>query len=277
MARSLPVRLRFWLLLAGPPLLTGQTCAPAPAGLASRALADTTFQWIPRRVEGFRVYFLADSYPAQRQDSLLARLGPAVANAQRLIGASSLGAPIDLFFIETRDQMTRLIGGRATGFAQPSARAVFLVTNPTWRAFERHEIMHVVAGQAWGDAAPNMDWLVEGLAQAADGRCAGRPNAEVLLALTSRHGWIPLDAMLTAFRRQSDLRAYLQAAAFVEYLLGRVGVPALRDLWANGATADTPVGGTSLGALAEEWRAQLQSSWTPTAAQIAFIESDGCG
>jgi hypothetical protein len=37
--------------------------------------------------------------------------------------------------------MARLIGGRATGFAQPSTRTVFLVTNA--------------------------DWLVEGLAQAA--------------------------------------------------------------------------------------------------------------
>ncbi|MFL5534751.1 MAG: hypothetical protein ACJ8AP_03520 [Gemmatimonadales bacterium] len=109
--------------------------------------------------------------------------------------------------------MRALTGVGATGFAQPSARAVFLVTNPEWRAFERHEIMHVVAGQTWGSTGPDSDWLQEGLAQAADGACAGYSNSEVALALAQRHGWIPLSSVIGAFRQQPDVRAYLQAAA----------------------------------------------------------------
>lgn len=251
--------------------------AQAPTGLAASALADSVLRWVPREAPGIRAYFLADSYPARHQDSLLARLRPAIIHAEGLIGAPPLTAPMDVFFVETRDHMARVIRGRATGFAQPSARAVFLVTNPSWRAFERHEIMHVIAWQAWGPPGPNTDWLVEGLAQAADGACAGYANADVLLVLTARQGWIPLETLLTDFRNQPDLRAYLQAAAFVDYLLGRVRAPALRQLWQGGAEPGSIVAGHTLDALAREWRAGLVPAAHPSPEAMARVEGDGCG
>ena len=145
-------------------IVPGQARSQAPAGLAAAALANTSFKWIEREAPGFRVYFLADSYPAAHQDSLLARLPMALAHARKLIQSPPLVSRIDLFFIESRPQMAALTGFPATGFAQPVARAVFLVTNRDWRAFERHEIMHVVAGQSWGAqgrirTGSRKDWL----------------------------------------------------------------------------------------------------------------------
>jgi hypothetical protein len=251
--------------------------AQAPTGLAAAALANPAFAWIHRATPGFRVSFLADSYPARHQDSLLARLAPAARHAEALLGVEPLGDPIDLFFIESREQMTQLIGGRATGFAQPSARTVLLVTNPTWRGFERHEIMHVVAGQAWGRPGPNTDWLVEGLAQAADGECVNYSNAEVLAAFASRRGWIPFPTVLTEFRSQPDLRAYLQAAVLVDYVLNRFGPGPLRELWTDGATLDSTLGGHSLASIEQEWREGLPVPLHPDTAELAVIEAKGCG
>lgn len=248
----------------------------APAGLAASALADSSFAWVPRSVSGFRVYFAAGSYPAAHQDSLLRRLPRALSHVRVLINASVLEAPLDVFFVESRAQMTRLIGGRATGFAEPSTRTVFLMTNPNWRAFERHEIMHVVAQHAWGSPAPGTDWLSEGLAQAADGMCAGHSNADILLSLTTRQGWIPLDTILTRFRAQPDLRAYLQAATFVEFLLQRHGHAALRELWRKGARPQSVIGGT-LRAVERGWKEQLRSRRRVTARTLAAVESKGCG
>jgi hypothetical protein len=251
--------------------------AQAPAGLAASALADSSFTWIRRSVPGFRVYFLADSYPAAHQDSLLERLPRALSHAHALIKAPELDAPIDLFFIESRAQMTTLIGGRATGFAQPSTRTVLLVTNPDWRAFERHEVMHVIAHHAWGPPAPGNDWLNEGLAQAADGMCAGYSNADIALRLTDRHGWIPLDTLLTRFRAQPDLRAYLQAAAFVDYLLERYGAAAVAQLWRLGSRRDSRIGGQTLAAIERRWRKKLRPRRQVTAHTVAAVESKGCG
>lgn len=251
--------------------------AQAPAGLAASALADSSFTWVRRSIPGFRVYFLADSYPAAHQDSLLGRLPRALSHAHALIKAPELQAPIDLFFIESRAQMTALIGGRATGFAEPSTRTVLLVTNPDWRAFERHEIMHVIAQQAWGPPAPGNDWLNEGLAQAADGMCAGYSNADVALDLAARYGWIALDTLMTRFRAQPDLRAYLQAAAFVDYLLERYGAAAVQKLWQLGSRRESRIRGETLAAIERRWRQGLRPRRQVAAHTVAAVASKGCG
>jgi hypothetical protein len=272
-ARSSPLLATF----AFAPAFARTLEAQAPAGLAASALADSSFRWIRRSIPGFRVYFVADSYPAAHQDSLLQRLPRALSHAHALIKAPELHAPIDLFFIESRAQMTTLIGGRATGFAQPSTRTVLLVTNPDWRAFERHEIMHVIAQYAWGPPAPGNDWLNEGLAQAADGMCAGYSNDDVALSLTARHGWIPLDTLLNRFRAQPDLRAYLQAAAFVDYLLERYGAAAVAQLWRLGSRTDSRIGGQTLTAIERRWREDLRPRRQVAAHTLAAVESKGCG
>ena len=173
--------------------------------------------------------------------------------------------------------MAQLIGGRATGFAHQSARAVFLMTNPSWRAFERHEIMHVVAWHAWGPPAAHTDWLQEGLAQAADGRCGGYTNEAALRGLTAQKGWISLDDMLANFRGQPDLRAYLQAAAFSRYLLDTYGAPVLEQLWRKGTRPDTLIGDQPVSIIEQEWRALASGGETPPPAALARIHSDGCG
>jgi len=266
-----------WVLLLGALAGVRPGHCQAPNGLAASAIADSSFHWISREVAGFRVRFLADSYPAGHQDSLLARLPDALDHARRLLDAPAVGTPLDLFFVESRDEMRRLTGLSVTGLAQASAPAVFLVTNPEWRAFERHEVMHVVAARAWGPAGPNSDWLVEGLAQAADGRCAGRSNSEVAAALIQRHGAIPLDTMLVAFRRQQDLRAYLQAASLTGFLLDRVPIADLRSLWRTGSTPRARLAGRPLEAWFGDWRDQLASDWHPEPAELDRVESKGCG
>jgi hypothetical protein len=275
---SLIARRRALLVIVGLGCLPARVLQPQePAGLAASALADSSFTWIQRGLAGVRVYFLAGSYPASHQDSLLARIPAAVSHARALINAPPLTGPIDLFFIETRAQMTALIGQRATGFAQPSTRTVFLVTNSDWRAFERHEIMHVVAQHAWGPPAPGSDWLQEGLAQAADGVCARYSNADVMLALTTQHGWIPLDTMLTRFRAQPDLRAYLQAAAFVGYLLQHYGPGPLEELWRRGSRRDSLIRGSQLAVLERRWREELRPRQDVSATTLSAVESKGCG
>jgi hypothetical protein len=265
------------LLIVGSLSLATRTSAQEPAGLGAAALANPSYTWTRRAIPSFRVYFLADSYAAGHQDSLLARLPGALTHARSLIKAQPPAGPIDLFFIETRAQMRALTGMGATGFAEPSTRTVFLVTNPQWRAFERHEIMHVVAEQAWGPAAESNAWLHEGLAQAADGACAGYSNADVAIALARRHGWIPLELVIGKFREQPDLRAYLQAAAFTQYLLRRYGPDPLKKLWREGSSPDSVIGGLRLAVIERRWRDQLAPRHLVRSRDLATVEAKGCG
>lgn len=265
----LKCRLLLLLALVAPPL--------AAQRLADRALADTTFGWISRDVPGFRVHFAANSYPAAHQDSLIARLAPALAADRALINAPPITGPIDVFFIASRDQMRRATGYGVTGFADTQGRGVFLVTNPDWRAFERHELMHVVSTESWGRAADGNAWMLEGLAQMADGHCGGHTNTAVMLGLVARHGWIPLDTMLTAFRQQNDLRAYLQAAAFLGWFREHAGVAAVRTAWQHGVTPTTVLDGRSLASWWGDWRGQLDDRTAVTGAELDRIEGHGCG
>ncbi|MDQ8164470.1 MAG: hypothetical protein P3A28_01760 [Gemmatimonadota bacterium] len=264
---------------AGLLVFVAVSAAPAASqeGLAASALANSEFSWVRRAAPGFRVYFQAGSYAAQHQDSLLARLPMALQHARTLIRSPAPADPIDLFFVETREAMTRLVGARATGFTHQSARAVFLMTNPTWRAFERHEIMHVVAWHAWGPPAARNDWLQEGLAQAADGRCGEFSNEAVLRGLTRRHGWVTLQDMLVNFRQQPDLRAYLQAAALTRFLLDAYGPTAVETLWRNGGTADSIIGDRSFAAIEQQWREVIASGDQPAPQRLAAIDEVGCG
>jgi hypothetical protein len=251
--------------------------AQAPTGLARSVLTRTGLSWVNRTAPGFRVYFLAGSYAAAHQDSLLARLPPALLRARQITEAPKLAAPIDLFFIEERAQMKDLVGSPVTGMAEGSSRTVILVTNREWRAFERHEIMHVVAEQAWGKPAPGTEWLQEGLAQYADGRCRNYRNADVLLELARDSGWLPHEEIFTRFRELPDLRAYLHAATFVEYLHQRYGAAVLRELWTRGAGPESRVGGDPLTLVARVWRASLSSQEIPRPAEMRHIKASGCG
>jgi len=250
--------------------------AQEPAGLAAAALADSAFSWTRKEAPGIRSWFQPGSYAYTHRDSLLARLSVGLEADARLIDAPPLPGPVDVFFLASREEMAAVTGHAVTGFAEMATRSVFLVTNPAWRAFERHEIMHVVAASAWGVPAAGTAWLQEGLAQAADGSCGGVPNAAVAAALADRHGWIPLDAMLERFREQSDLRAYLQAAAFVDFLVKEVGPAALRSLWRQGATTESPVAGRDLAAWERQWRESVDA---PAIApdRLDRIEREGCG
>jgi hypothetical protein len=258
-------------------LIAAPVAAQPPAGLAASALARPDFTWTVDSVPGVRAYFLRGTYADIHRDSLLRRLPEAVAHARAMIGAPALPGPVDVFFVERREQLQALTGASATGFAHTSARAVFLVTNPDWRAFERHEIMHVVSVHAWGRDGMSKAWLLEGLAQAADGSCGGYTNEAIAIALASRSGWIDLPTLVHRFREQSDLRAYLQAAAFTDYLLRNAGVDSVRELWVAEADTGTRIRGRTLAEWEREWRGKLARSSAVPASTIESVESKGCG
>jgi hypothetical protein len=249
-----------------------------PTGLAANALADLEFTWIHRSAPGFRIHFLAGSYPAGHQDSLVARVTAAKMHALSILGVDEFGATLDVFFVERRPQMEALIGARATGFADMNARAVFLMTNPEWRAFERHEVMHVLARQLWGPPAEPSAWIQEGLAQFSDGHCAGYPNEQVLIALLGDSGLTSLDTLVTQFRQLNDLTAYLQAASFVGYIYRTSGRDGLRALWSKGEDGAMPQLHRTLRQLHVAWRRSLPTRGNlPTNDEVERVRQRGCG
>lgn len=265
-------------LAAVPQRLRPSSGSQPPRGLARTALDHPGFRWIPRSAPPFQVYFLSGSYSATRQDSLIARLQSAQENAFELLGLSRDTTQLQVFFLETRLQMETLLGRRATGFAEPTSGTVLLMTNADWRAFERHEVMHVVAERNWGPAAGESEWLREGLAQFADGRCGRYGNEHVANGLAAEDGWIPLDRMVRDFRSLPDLKAYLEAASLAGYIHRVYGVAALRAMWQGGPAEFERTTGHSLQRLEHDWQEAMATiSARPGPQEIAMIRKRGCG
>lgn len=252
--------------------------AQRPAGLARSALDDSSFTWIARSAPGLRVYFLEGSYAARQQDSLIARVIAARAHDLDLLGAARYDSPLHVFFVERRPQMEHLVGMRATGFAERATGSVFLMTNPDWRAFERHEIMHVLAAQRWGPPAEPSAWIQEGFAQFADGACAGFPIDSVVVGLARESGYVPLDTLVTRFRQLNDLTAYLQAASFVGYVYRTFGRDAVHDIWQHGLRAASERLRRTPQEIYDGWLHALPGPGArPTREELAAISVKGCG
>ncbi len=268
------IQLSMMIVLA----LPAETAGQAPQGLARRALADSSFTWITRRAPGLRVHFLAGSYAAEHQDSLMARVAAARAHDLALLGEERYDPTLQLFFLQDRPQMEHLLGMRATGFADMQNGSVFLMTNPDWRAFERHEVMHVLATQLWGRPAEPSAWIQEGLAQFADGACGGYPIDPVVVGLAGGRGYVPMDTLTTRFRRLDDLTAYLQAASFVGYIYRRYGRDVVRDAWRRGLDSAARALHRTPSELRGEWMGGLPTPGDgPPPGEIERIRSKGCG
>lgn len=265
---------RLLLLLA----CRGSSGSGPPPGLARTALDQPGFSWIGRPAPPFRVHFLAGTYPANHQDSLISLLRDAQRHAFELLDLPRDTAEYQVFFLESRLQMETLLGRRATGFAEPSSGTVLLMTNREWRAFARHELMHVVVERNWGPAHPESDWLREGLAQFADGQCGRYGNEPVANGLAAVEGWIPLGRLIQDFRALPDLRAYLQAASLAGHLHRTYGVRGLRAMWQGGPRAFEQATGRSLQQLEQEWQGAMATlSARPGPEEIAVIRQRGCG
>lgn len=269
-ARRIPILLLF--------IACGSAGPGPPFGLGRTTLDHPGFTWIERSSPPFQVHFLTGSYPANHQDSLLSRLESAHGHAFELIGLPRDTTPLQVFYLETRLQMETLLGRRATGFAEPATGTVLLMTNPDWRAFERHEVMHVVAERNWGPADPESDWLREGLAQFADGNCGRWRNEQVANGLAAEHGWVSLDSLFHDFRALPDIKAYLESASLAGYIHRTYGVDGLRAMWQGGARQFQRVTGRSLQQLEREWQQAMAAiSARPGPDESATIRKRGCG
>ncbi len=169
--------------------------------------------------------------------------------------------------------MESLTGLPVTGRAYPSDQTIVLVYNQDWRAFEKHELTHVVSMTVWGEAAPPSSPMVEGVATWVDGRCGGFANGRVVAWMRENGALLSFDDLFGSFRARDDLIAYLQAASLLDFIVLEQGPGALETIWRGGLNSyatDAEFHG--------QWLAWLDSTWQsiPTEAWEE-IRADGCG
>jgi hypothetical protein len=284
-----------WVTLA----LSGCAGRVKPAratGVAAVALAHPDFVWDSLKGPRATTYFRRGKVHTdevgeaadlrERQQLAQTQVERAVQRALALTGESTFTPHLRVFHVPSRNDMQKITRLAVTGLADPDAHAVVVMAHDTWSPFHAHEIMHVVSIALWGHAGgaseadaiawERMTWLREGLAVAAEDRCAGYGVRGIAAAMLERGMQLRLTALTTHFSLQDDFAAYLQSGAFVHFLLEQGGSGAMRNLWKSGELER--VYRTSPDALYAAYTAWLQQ--TPAAERPpdpAALKRMGCG
>jgi hypothetical protein len=195
------------------------------------------------------------------------------------LGLENSATPaLDVFYVQNRKDMHRFTGYGVTGFAWSGEDTVMLVYNGDWRAFERHEFTHVIATAAWGAPGRNDPALLEGLAVLVDGDCAGVPVGRVVRTMDARGLLLPLERLMSSFRAEDDLVAYLQAGSLLAFVEGLTGTAGLRRAWSEGMASLPRLTGMGPEALEHAWLSRLRQRWEPLPGNAwAAIRAGGCG
>ncbi len=241
-----------------------------------RLLADDQYDWVTIAAPGARIHFPAGSHADRRRAELPGRLAEARARMMQALGTEPYPRQVDLFYVDGRADMERLTGSPVTGFAYHDDDAIVLVFNAAWRAFERHELTHVVTLRTWGPAAGPAS--VEGIATFVDGECGGYPNGRIARTMADRGDLVDLTALVADFRALDDLVAYVEAGAVCELVREREGPVALRRLWAEGLQAAPRLLGVPAEEFERVFRDWLGSRFRPVPeAAWRAIRAGGCG
>ncbi len=241
-------------------------------------LGESHFNWQTIRTSDARIHYLVETYAERNRDVLADRVRESRAAVLERLGVQDYPRGLDVFYVDSRDEMRQLTGQPVTGMAYTDDDVVVLVYNDEWRAFERHELTHVISRRIWGEPGDPFAATLEGLAVYVDGDCGGYEVGRVARTMVDRGEVLTAEQLLGDFRAQDDLVAYLQAGSMVEYYVRQQGTNALQRLWELGLGAAPTLLGTSTDLFVQGWRKWLRSSWSPLPDEAwDRIRADGCG
>ena len=263
---------------SAPPASPAIDWEEAATGLEQQALADRQFVWHTLRGEAARVHYRPGSFAARHAVMLTRSADASVRRAIEIVGIEHYEHPVDVFFFDTRADLIAFVGVPATGYADWESSSVFLVFSPTWRAFDTHEIAHVVSINTWGVPVEPIWWIREGLAVYADGRCREH-TVQALAAEYLRRGELPYASdLIYRFANVGEMPGYLGSGSLVGFLYETYGVEAIHRIWQQGGDAIETVTGASLNAIDARWRAWLENVESDVEPEEwRRVIDDGCG
>ncbi len=241
-----------------------------------RILNDPGYEWVTIETPATRIHYPAGSFAETKSALLPQQVEESRTAVLRLLNARDRSSPVDLFYVDSRHDMESLVGSPVAGFAYYDDDAVILVFNSTWRAFERHELTHVVTLGTW--PSPAGDAVVEGLATYVDGYCGGYENGRVARTILDTGAGLALETLTGEFRLHDDLVAYLLAASAIDFAVERLDREVIRTLWDQGLGAVPELLELSTREYESQFQDWLSSTYDPVPpAAWDAIRAAGCG
>jgi hypothetical protein len=259
-------------------IFTGGASGQTIDDYASKALSNTSFVWRSTASDRIKIYYEKDSFAQKHRAMLLRSAATMVDEVLELLGETEYDAVLNVFYLDSREKMERVVGRPYSGFANWGANAIFVVFNPDWRSFEKHEFAHVITMGEWGPPAPSSRWMIEGIPVFCDGWCREYSVDEIAYHFASRNALPPLREFFDDYIGLGEIRAGFYAGSFVGFIINRYGADTLRDLWSHGVEDMEAVLGSDLEQLEKSWRMYLEERLTrDVQVDIDVITDKGCG
>lgn len=252
----------------------GQT----PEDFVQKALDDSTFTWLSSSSNGIRIFYQKESFAEKHRMMLLRSVKTAVDEVLKLLDEPAYESLLNVFYLESRDEMKRINGRPYAGFADWTASGIFIVVNPEWRSFEKHEFTHVVTMGVWGPPDVTSRWMIEGIAVYSDGWCREYTVDEIAFHLLSIDQLPSLQELFDDFAHLGEIRAGFSAASFIGFIRNTFGMTKLRNLWFNGVGNLKEVLDDDLDQIENSWKLYLkQNVRKDIQVDLDTINKLGCG
>ncbi|MDR2955240.1 MAG: hypothetical protein LBV43_09185 [Prevotella sp.] len=188
-----------------------------------------------------------------------------IAQNLELINESELESSIQLILVQNREEVKKFTGNRLGGMAhfnsQEGIHSITSVFNDTVNVL-KHELMHAVSVEKWGEYGSNLLWLTEGLAVFAapdTEECTGYTLEERYAYLLQNNRLLDISELIAfPWTRTS----YSQAGYIVKYLIERFGVEKLKLFWQSGMDNFEKVYGLKYEEMISEINSELNKKYS---------------
>jgi hypothetical protein len=246
--------------------------------LVQRALDDPYFKWQSVENTDARVYYKPGSFADRHRHTLLRSVTAAIDEDLEFLGESGYEAVLNVFYVDDRKEMERIVGNPVSGYANWSASGIFLVVAPDWRSFEKHEFGHIITMGVWGAPHPSSRWMIEGICIAADGWCGEYSVDEIAHYYLTEGQLPPLEELPANLAELGEIRGGIYAASVIGFIRREYGADAVRRLWTNGSANLSDTLGLPFDKIETRWKQYLERE-TEDGVQVDMgpIDESGCG
>lgn len=238
---------------------------PHGEGLARQLLSREEYDWQTRTEPFGHIHYLKDSHAEKTADSLAEQITEARATVLKFIGESETGPPSELFFVDSRGEMQRLIGRPLGGMVKSGEKVALFVYGPGYAPFLKHELTHLYTHYSWGQPRGGR-WISEGIATLVTGPCQGHSVDQLAAGLMQGRQMKSWRELQTEFDVIPEVPANVQAASMTAFILQTRGMDALKYAWDGDSTF---VG------LERDWLDQLGTA-QPAELDINWLIERGC-
>lgn len=209
-------------------------------------------------------FILSSCIDIDKGDEIIEETKNYIKQNLELIDESGFKSFIQLALVQNRDEVEKVIGDRLGGMAQFSPKeglhTIASVYSETSSVL-KHEVMHAVSIEKWGEPGANLLWLSEGLAVFAapeTEECTGYTLEERYVYLLQSNNILSIhDLIAFPWTRTS----YSQAGYIVKYLIEKYGIKKLKSLWQNGIDTFECIYGQSFEEMISSINAQLNDKY----------------